>query len=50
MALRVDIESFLNTLLTPERFKDYRPNGLRPEGVAEPFGLGHAFIEIANPA
>lgn len=35
MAARGEIESFLNQLLQPERFKDYGPNGLQVEGKAE---------------
>lgn len=35
MAARADVESFLNQLLTPERFKDYGPNGLQVEGRAQ---------------
>jgi dinuclear metal center YbgI/SA1388 family protein len=32
MATRAEAEAFLNQLLTPERFKDYGPNGLQVEG------------------
>jgi dinuclear metal center YbgI/SA1388 family protein len=35
MARRDDLESRLQALLQPERFKDYGPNGLQVEGVAE---------------
>ncbi len=35
MAQRGEIESHLAALLTPERFKDYGPNGLQVEGRAE---------------
>ena len=35
MAKRNDIESYLNTLLTVDRFKDYGPNGLQVEGRAD---------------
>ncbi len=32
MAGRAEIDGFLQTLLTPDRFKDYGPNGLQVEG------------------
>ena len=32
---RDEIESYLNTLLEVDRFKDYGPNGLQVEGRAE---------------
>ena len=32
MATRAEVESFLQQLLAPERFKDYGPNGLQVEG------------------
>ena len=35
MAKRNEIESYLNTLLTVDRFKDYGPNGLQVEGRAD---------------
>lgn len=35
MARRDDLESRLQQLLQPERFKDYGPNGLQVEGVSE---------------
>jgi dinuclear metal center YbgI/SA1388 family protein len=35
MARRDDLESTLQALLQPERFKDYGPNGLQVEGVTE---------------
>lgn len=35
MAARKEIEEHLATLLAPERFKDYGPNGLQVEGRAE---------------
>jgi dinuclear metal center YbgI/SA1388 family protein len=35
MAARNEIESYLATLLAVERFKDYGPNGLQVEGLAE---------------
>ena len=35
MVARNRIESYLATLLTVERFKDYGPNGLQVEGRAE---------------
>ena len=35
MAKRNDLESYLNTLLAVDRFKDYGPNGLQVEGRAE---------------
>lgn len=35
MAARSEVESYLNQLLTPDRFKDYGPNGLQVEGRAE---------------
>lgn len=35
MAARSEVESYLNQLLTPERFKDYGPNGLQVEGRGE---------------
>jgi dinuclear metal center YbgI/SA1388 family protein len=35
MAARNQIEDHLATLLTPERFRDYGPNGLQVEGRAE---------------
>jgi dinuclear metal center YbgI/SA1388 family protein len=35
MAARTAVEGYLNQLLQPERFKDYGPNGLQVEGVAE---------------
>jgi dinuclear metal center YbgI/SA1388 family protein len=35
MASRSGIESFLNTLLDANRFRDYGPNGLQVEGKAE---------------
>nr|WP_315229445.1 Nif3-like dinuclear metal center hexameric protein [uncultured Limnohabitans sp.] len=53
---RQDVLSACNTLLQPERFKDYGPNGLQVEGRAE---IGHvvsgvtaslAFIEAAIAA
>jgi dinuclear metal center YbgI/SA1388 family protein len=34
-ATRVELASFLNMLLQPERFKDYGPNGLQVEGRAQ---------------
>lgn len=37
MAARSEVESYLNQLLTPDRFKDYGPNGLQVEGRAEVF-------------
>ena len=33
MTARVDIDSYLATLLQPDAFKDYGPNGLQIEGV-----------------
>jgi len=35
MAARAEVETFLQQLLAPERFKDYGPNGLQVEGRAE---------------
>lgn len=35
MATRAEVESFLQQLLAPERFKDYGPNGLQVEGRGE---------------
>jgi len=35
MAERGEIESYLNTLLAVDRFKDYGPNGLQVEGAAQ---------------
>jgi dinuclear metal center YbgI/SA1388 family protein len=35
MASRSEVESFLDTLLEPGRFKDYGPNGLQIEGKPE---------------
>ena len=35
MASRTEIETFLDTLLEPGRFRDYGPNGLQVEGRAE---------------
>lgn len=35
MAARSEVESYLNQLLAPDRFKDYGPNGLQVEGRAE---------------
>src|SRR5690606_34719720 len=35
MVLRTDIESWLNTLLEVDRFRDYGPNGVQVEGKAE---------------
>jgi dinuclear metal center YbgI/SA1388 family protein len=35
MATRAEVESFLQLLLAPERFKDYGPNGLQVEGRGE---------------
>ena len=35
MATRAEVESFLQQLLAPERFKDYGPNGLQVEGRDE---------------
>jgi dinuclear metal center YbgI/SA1388 family protein len=35
MATRNEIESFLATLLQPERFRDYGPNGLQVEGRSD---------------
>jgi dinuclear metal center YbgI/SA1388 family protein len=35
MASRKDIESSLQTLLRPDEFKDYGPNGLQVEGTSE---------------
>ncbi|WP_374566935.1 Nif3-like dinuclear metal center hexameric protein [Ideonella sp.] len=35
MATRAEVEGFLQQLLTPERFKDYGPNGLQVEGRGE---------------
>jgi dinuclear metal center YbgI/SA1388 family protein len=35
MATRGDLDQALQQLLQPERFKDYGPNGLQVEGVAE---------------
>ncbi len=35
MASRAEIEGFLNGLLSPEKFRDYGPNGLQVEGRAE---------------
>ena len=32
MATRAEVDGFLQQLLTPERFKDYGPNGLQVEG------------------
>jgi len=35
MATRAEVDGFLQQLLTPERFKDYGPNGLQVEGRGE---------------
>jgi dinuclear metal center YbgI/SA1388 family protein len=35
MAARIEIENYLATLLAVDRFKDYGPNGLQVEGVAQ---------------
>jgi dinuclear metal center YbgI/SA1388 family protein len=35
MATRTEVETFLNQLLEPARFKDYGPNGLQVEGKPE---------------
>ncbi|TMH02910.1 MAG: Nif3-like dinuclear metal center hexameric protein, partial [Betaproteobacteria bacterium] len=35
MARRGDIETYLNTLLAADRFRDYGPNGLQVEGKPE---------------
>jgi dinuclear metal center YbgI/SA1388 family protein len=35
MVDRVQVESFLHTLLQPDAFKDYGPNGLQVEGAAQ---------------
>ena len=53
MASRKDFEQSLHTLLQPDTFKDYGPNGLQVEGVAEVHRIAsgvtasRAFIEQA---
>lgn len=53
MAERVDIERALNSLLRPETFRDYGPNGLQVEGarevrrIASGVTASRAFIEAA---
>jgi len=53
MAARIEIESYLNTLLDVGRFRDYGPNGLQVEGKPEVRKLvsgvtaSRAFIEAA---
>ena len=56
MAERVQVEAFLQQLLQPQAFKDYGPNGLQVEGVAEVRSLASgvsaslAFIDAAIAA
>jgi dinuclear metal center YbgI/SA1388 family protein len=53
MTERVDVEAFLGTLLRPEAFKDYGPNGLQVEGrgrvrrIASGVTASRAFIDAA---
>ncbi len=56
MAERDDVESFLRTMLQPETFKDYGPNGLQVEGrrhvarLASGVTASLAFIDAAIAA